>query len=98
MPRPGRERKSGGKSSAQRQAEYRAGILLIRLPRRDVHDLYLIRRRLYELTTTPAFVQPMELEFILSVVDSLTRRVENARKTTGFTWNEADAQDGVGPE
>lgn len=71
--------------------------LHIELPRRDVHALALLRRRLYDITQELRFATPAEVEFWLYIVDCLFWRVEDARKTRGFTWNNAaDAAEEVG--
>jgi len=66
--------------------------LQIELARRDVHDFALLRRRMYDLTRECRFIEPVELAFLLTIVDRLFRTVEHYRRTYGFTWNSAEVE------
>jgi len=74
--------------------------LLIGLSRRDIYNFRLLRHRLFELSTAGRWLQPDEVMFVLSLVDSLHRMVEDAHKQAryldSFTWNALAAEVGLG--
>jgi hypothetical protein len=74
--------------------------LLIGLSRRDIYNFRLLRHRLFELSTAGRWIQPDEVMFVLSIVDSLHRMVEDAHRQAryldGFTWNALAAEVGLG--
>jgi len=76
--------------------------LQIELSRRDVHDVALLRRRMYDITHEGAWIDPHDLSFLYTIVDRLYETVKHYRSVYGFTWNEerpegTPEEDRVGP-